>query len=100
MRGERVEYRRLGNSGLQVSIAGLGCNNFGMRIDAEQTRAVVHRALDEGITLFDTADIYGGQGKSEDMLGKALGARRREVVLASKFGMVMGEGPYKRGASR
>jgi aryl-alcohol dehydrogenase-like predicted oxidoreductase len=95
-----VEYRRLGNSGLQVSIAGLGCNNFGMRIDTEQTRVVVHRALDEGITLFDTADIYGGQGKSEEMLGKALGARRHEVVLASKFGMVMGEGPYQRGASR
>ena len=95
-----MEYRRLGNSGLQVSVAGLGCNNFGMRIDAEQTRVVVHRALDEGITLFDTADIYGGQGKSEEMLGKALGARRNEIVLASKFGMVMGEGPYKRGASR
>jgi aryl-alcohol dehydrogenase-like predicted oxidoreductase len=71
-----------------------------MRIDAEQTRAVVHLALDEGITLFDTADIYGGQGKSEEMLGKALSVRRHEVVLASKFGMVMGEGPYKRGASR
>jgi aryl-alcohol dehydrogenase-like predicted oxidoreductase len=71
-----------------------------MRIDAEQTRSVVHRALDEGITLFDTADIYGGQGKSEEMLGKALGARRHEVVLGSKFGMVMGEGPYKSGASR
>jgi len=95
-----MEYRRLGGSGLQVSLAGLGCNNFGMRIDAEQTRAVVHRALDEGITFFDTADIYGGRGASEEMLGKALGARRHEVVVASKFGMVMGEGPYLRGGSR
>ena len=95
-----MEYRRLGNSGLQVSLAGLGCNNFGMRIDAEQTRAVVHRALDDGVTFFDTADIYGNRGQSEEMLGKALGARRREVVVASKFGMVMADGPYGHGASR
>jgi aryl-alcohol dehydrogenase-like predicted oxidoreductase len=95
-----MEYRSLGKSGLRVSLAGLGCNNFGMRIDAEQTKTVVHRALDEGISLFDTADIYGGRGKSEEMLGKALGARRHEIVLASKFGMVMGEGPYLRGGSR
>ncbi|MHB8382611.1 MAG: aldo/keto reductase [Candidatus Binataceae bacterium] len=95
-----MEYRRLGNSGLQVSIAGLGCNNFGMRIDAEQTRAVVGRALDEGITLFDTADIYGGRGKSEEMLGKALGSRRHEIIVASKFGMTMGDGPYQKGGSR
>lgn len=95
-----MEYRRLGNSGLQVSLAGLGCNNFGMRIDASQTRAVVHRALDEGITLFDTADIYGNRGQSEEMLGKALDNRRNEIVLASKFGMAMGDGPYKIGGSR
>ena len=95
-----MEYRRLGNSGLQVSLAGLGCNNFGMRIDAEQTRAVVQCALDEGITLFDTADIYGNRGQSEEMLGKALGNRRHEIVLASKFGMAMGDGPYKIGGSR
>ena len=95
-----MEYRRLGNSGLQVSLAGLGCNNFGMRIDAEQTRAVVHRALDEGITLFDTADIYGNRGQSEEMLGKALGNRRDEVLIATKFGMPMGDGPYKSGGSR
>ncbi len=95
-----MEYRSFGKSGLQVSLAGLGCNNFGMRIDLEQTKAVVQRALDEGITLFDTADIYGGRGKSEEMLGKALGSRRHEVVVASKFGMVMGEGPYLRGGSR
>ena len=95
-----MEYRRLGNSGLQVSLAGLGCNNFGMRIDAEKTRAVVHCALDEGITLFDTADIYGNRGQSEEMLGKALGNRRHEIVLASKFGMAMGDGPYKIGGAR
>src|SRR5579863_6134457 len=95
-----MEYRRLGNSGLQVSLAGLGCNNFGMRIDAEQSRAVVHRALDEGITLFDTADIYGNRGQSEEMLGKALGDRRKEIVLATKFGMAMGDGPYMHGGSR
>jgi len=82
-----MEYRNLGNSGLKISLAGLGCNNFGMRIDAEQSRAVVHRALDEGVTFFDTADIYGNRGGSEEMLGKALGDRRRDVIVASKFGM-------------
>jgi aryl-alcohol dehydrogenase-like predicted oxidoreductase len=95
-----MEHRRLGNSGLQVSAVGLGCNNFGMRCDAEATRAVVHRALDEGITLFDTADIYGGRGKSEELLGRALGDRRRDVVIATKFGGPMGDHPYQRGASR
>ena len=95
-----MEYRNLGDSGLQVSLAGLGCNNFGMRIDAEQTRGVVARALDEGITLFDTADIYGGRGKSEEMLGRALGNRRHEIIVASKFGMPMGDGPYQKGGSR
>ena len=78
-----MEYRNLGNSGLKVSAVGLGCNNFGMRNDAEQTRAIVHRSLDEGITLFDTADIYGNRGASEEMLGKALGERRRDAVLAT-----------------
>jgi aryl-alcohol dehydrogenase-like predicted oxidoreductase len=95
-----VEYRNLGNSGLKVSLVGLGCNNFGMKCDLEQTRAVVFRALDEGVTLLDTADIYGNRGGSEDLLGKVLGTRRREVVLASKFGMAMGDGPYAKGASR
>src|ERR1700676_121596 len=95
-----MEYRRLGNSGLQVSLAGLGCNNFAMKCDAEQTRAVVNRALDEGVTLFDTADAYGNRGGSEELLGKALGKRRREVIVASKFGMSMGDGPYLHGASR
>src|SRR5690242_4504959 len=71
-----------------------------MRCDAEQTRAVVHKALDQGITLFDTADIYGNRGGSEELLGRALGPRRHEVIVASKFGMAMGDGPYNRGASR
>src|SRR5208337_2578280 len=86
-----MEHRNLGNSGLKVSAVGLGCNNFGMKCDAEQTRAVVHKALDEGITLFDTADIYGNRGGSEELLGKALGDRpylrggsRRYVVAAAE----------------
>src|SRR2546429_9365464 len=89
-----MEFRNLGKSGLKVSVAGLGCNNFGGRIDIEQTRAVVHRALDEGITFFDEANIYGGRGRSEEMLGKILNNRRHDVVLATKVGMAMGEGPY------
>jgi len=82
-----------------VSVAGLGCNNFGMRIDKEQTAAVVHRALDLGVTLFDTADIYGGT-RSEEFLGAALGDRRKNVVVATKFVGPVGEGPLNRGASR
>ena len=95
-----MEFRRLGGSGLAVSVAGLGCNNFGMRIDAQGTDAVVHAALDLGVTLFDTADIYGGRGTSEELLGRALGSRRDEVVVATKFANPMGDGPYLRGASR
>jgi aryl-alcohol dehydrogenase-like predicted oxidoreductase len=82
-----MEYRQLGDSGLTVSVVGLGCNNFGGRIDADQAGAVVGAALDAGITLFDTADVYRGeQGSSEEILGKALGARRDDVVIATKFG--------------
>ncbi len=95
-----MEYRNLGNSGLKVSVVGLGCNNFGMKCDAEQTRAVVHKALDEGINFFDTADIYGNRGRSEEFLGKALGERRREVIVATKFGLPMGDGSFHRGGSR
>jgi aryl-alcohol dehydrogenase-like predicted oxidoreductase len=95
-----VEYRHLGRSGLQVSVVGLGCNNFGMRCDFDQSKAVVHRALDAGITLFDTADVYGGQGRSEEFLGKILKGHRQDVVIATKFGMKMGEGPHKSGGSR
>jgi aryl-alcohol dehydrogenase-like predicted oxidoreductase len=81
-----VELRRLGDSGLTVSAVGLGCNNFGRRVDLDGTKAVVAAALDAGVTLFDTADIYG---ESEDYLGKALRGHRDEVVLATKFGMDM-----------
>ena len=95
-----MEYRNLGRSGLQVSAVGLGCNNFGMRIDAAQSAEVVHKALDLGINFFDTADIYGGRGKSEEMLGAALKGRRRNAVIATKFAGPMGDGPLWSGASR
>ncbi|MFC3068313.1 aldo/keto reductase [Phenylobacterium soli] len=94
-----MELRRLGASGLKVSAVGLGCNNFGMRIDAQQTQAVVDAAIEAGITLFDTADIYGGT-KSEEFLGRALGKRRHQVVLATKFGMRIGDDDAKKGGSR
>jgi aryl-alcohol dehydrogenase-like predicted oxidoreductase len=81
-----VRYRTLGSSGLMVSVVGLGSNNFGMRVDAAGTRAVVEAALDAGVTLIDTADIYGGGGGSESFIGEALKGRREEVVLATKFG--------------
>ncbi|MDT7798630.1 MAG: hypothetical protein QOI78_2063 [Actinomycetota bacterium] len=81
-----MKYRPLGNSGLLVSVVGLGCNNFGGRLDIDGTRAVVDAALDAGITLFDTADIYGGAGASESLLGEVLRGRRDDVVLATKFG--------------
>jgi aryl-alcohol dehydrogenase-like predicted oxidoreductase len=81
-----MEYRQLGDSGLTVSVVGLGCNNFGGRIGADQADAVVNTAVDAGITLFDTADVYGNHGGSEEILGRALGKRRDEVVIATKFG--------------
>ncbi|MGA8115791.1 MAG: aldo/keto reductase [Actinocatenispora sp.] len=81
-----MRYRALGSSGLRVSVVGLGCNNFGGRLDLAGTRAVVDAALDVGITLLDTADIYGGVGASERLLGEALRHRRDQVVLATKFG--------------
>lgn len=89
-----MEYRRLGRSGLTVSIVGLGCNNLGRpgtaTLEQEGTDAVVHAALDAGVTLFDVADMYGAQpGLSEERLGRALGSRRDEVVLATKFGLDM-----------
>jgi len=95
-----METRKLGKAGPQVSVVGLGCNNFGWYIDLEHSRAVVHKALDAGVTLFDTADIYGGNGTSETMLGEILGARRKDIVLATKFGMPMDEAGTKKGASR
>ena len=83
-----------------MSVVGLGCNNFGMRIDLEATRKVVTKALDLGITLFDTADIYGNMGGSETMLGQVLGERRKDIVLATKFAGPMAEGRTRRDASR
>ncbi|MCR4283608.1 MAG: aldo/keto reductase, partial [Bauldia sp.] len=80
-----MELRALGASGLHLSLVGLGTNNFGGRIDLEASRKVMHKALDVGITHFDTADIYGNSGGSEEIIGKVLGARRNEVVLATKF---------------
>jgi aryl-alcohol dehydrogenase-like predicted oxidoreductase len=93
-----MELRNLGRSSLRVSVVGLGCNNFGM-IDIESSRKVVHRALDLGITLFDTADVYGKRGGSEEQLGEILGARRKHIVLATKFGMAMDDEGKKKGAS-
>ncbi len=91
-----MRYRTLGDSGLLVSVVGLGCNNFGGRLDVARTRAVVDAAIDEGITLFDTAETYGGDGASELALGEVLQGRRDRVVLATKFGHQaadMGYGP-------
>jgi aryl-alcohol dehydrogenase-like predicted oxidoreductase len=89
-----MRFRPLGDSGLLVSVVGLGCNNFGGRLDAAGTRAVVDAALDAGITFFDTADIYGGGGGSETLLGEALAGRRGKVVLATKFGHQMADMGY------
>jgi aryl-alcohol dehydrogenase-like predicted oxidoreductase len=90
--------RPLGESGLNASIVGLGCNNFGRRVNLDGTRAVVDAAIEHGITFFDTADIYGGAGRSEELLGEVLEGRRDQVVLATKFGMDMGDGPGPRGS--
>lgn len=79
-----METRRIGS--LNVSLVGLGCNNFGWRIGPQESAAVIYAAIDKGINFFDTADIYG-HGQSEEFMGRALGARRHEVLLATKFGM-------------
>lgn len=96
-----IEKRMLGKTTLEVSAVGLGCNNFGLRTDLEQTRAVVDRALALGVTLFDTADRYGNpSGTSERFLGQVLGERRKNIVLASKFGNAMDDSGTMQGASR
>jgi aryl-alcohol dehydrogenase-like predicted oxidoreductase len=95
-----VEIRNLGASGLRVSAIGLGCNNFGGRIDLEASRKVIHKALDLGITLFDTADTYGERGGSETCMGQILGDNRKHIVLATKFGNPMDDVGVKRGGSR
>jgi aryl-alcohol dehydrogenase-like predicted oxidoreductase len=95
-----MKYRNLGASGLKVSQIGLGCNNFGLRMPIEDARAVIHKALDLGVTMFDTADVYGNKGGSETALGKYLGERRKDVVIATKFGNPMDAAGSLRGASR
>ena len=95
-----MEYRNLGRAGVKVSAVGLGCNQFGGVVDREGTRAIVHRALDLGVNFFDTADVYGNRGGSEEFLGDALAGEWGRVVLATKFQGAMGEGPNDRGASR
>jgi aryl-alcohol dehydrogenase-like predicted oxidoreductase len=94
-----MKLRNMGRSGLRVSLIGLGCNNFGQRMDLESATRVIHKALDCGITLFDTADVYGGRGGSETVLGQVLGDRRKDIVLATKFGLPMDDNE-KTGASR
>jgi aryl-alcohol dehydrogenase-like predicted oxidoreductase len=91
-----MRTRRLGP--LEVTVVGLGCNNFGRRVDEAGTRAVIDAALDAGVTFFDTADVYGGSGDSETLIGKALEGRRDRVVLATKFGKPMGDGETRRGS--
>lgn len=96
-----MQQRNLGQSGLKVSVVGLGCNNFGGdRIDQEASRTVIHKALDVGITLIDTADIYGNRGESETIIGACLGDRRKDIVLATKCGFPMDEAGKLKGASR
>ena len=96
-----MEYRNLGKAGVKVSAIGIGCNQFGGKVDAAGTKAVVHRALDEGINFFDTANVYGNpNGTSEEFVGAALEGQRDRVVLATKVRFKMGEGPNDVGASR
>lgn len=95
-----MELRNLGRSGLRVSAIGLGCNNFGGRIGLDETRAVIHKALDVGITLFDTADAYGERGGSETCMGQVLGDARKRIVLATKFGLPMDDTGECEGGSR
>ena len=93
-----MDYRKLGRSGLKVSAVGLGCNNFGWTIDEAQSRRVVDAAIDAGVTFLDTANVYGGGGASEAILGNILGEKRQKVILASKIGMEMPDGT--KGGSR
>jgi aryl-alcohol dehydrogenase-like predicted oxidoreductase len=95
-----MEYRDIGTSDLKVSVVGLGCNNFGARMDLAAARALVHHAVDRGINHFDTADIYGPRGKSEEILGEILGSWRKDIVIATKFGMPFDEARTMKGASR
>ena len=95
-----MEQRTLGLNGPTVSVVGLGCNNFGGRIDLDQSRLVIDRAIDIGITLFDTADVYGNRGGSEEIIGQVLGSRRSSIVIATKFAGNMDEAGTLQGGSR
>jgi len=95
-----MEFRNLGPTGIRVSAVGLGCNNFGRNVDRETARAVIHKALDLGVTFFDTGDVYGRRGGSETILGEVLGARRKDVVIATKFGRPMDAEGTLQGSSR
>ena len=94
-----MEQRNIGNSGLRASLLGIGCNNFGPRLDLEATKKVVFKALDLGVTFFDTADVYG-MGQSESLLGQIFGDKRKDVIIASKCGMAMDKDGKLSGASR
>jgi aryl-alcohol dehydrogenase-like predicted oxidoreductase len=96
-----MKYKNLGRSGLSVSAVGLGCMNFGMMNDETESLAIVHAAMEMGVNFFDTADVYGERGKSEKWLGKALGNRRSEVIVATKFaGPMSSERTDMQGGSR
>ena len=96
-----METRALGKSGLQVSLVGLGCMNFGLMNDQAQATAIVNRSLELGVNFFDTADVYGNRGTSEEYLGKALGPRRSDCIIATKFaGPMSTEQVWMRGGSR
>lgn len=95
-----MKYQRLGNSGLEVSAVGLGTNNFGGRMDYASTEEVLKKCLDEGVNFIDTANIYGGRGKSEEFIGQALQGTRDKYLLATKFSGPMGDGPNEKGNSR
>ncbi len=94
-----MEFRKLGNSGLKVSKIGLGGNNFGWRADEQTSVTVINHAIDMGVSFIDTADMYD-QGHSEEFIGKAIKGKRHQVIIATKFGSPMGEGPNERGGSR
>lgn len=94
-----MKYRYLGASGLAISSVGLGTNNFGVRLDAEQSARILHQAIDVGITFIDTANVYG-DGASEELIGRALKDKRSQVLLATKASYPIGDGPNDRGASR
>jgi len=95
-----MEYRNLGKAGVKVSTTGIGCNQFGGKVDKDGTKAIVQKALDLGINFFDTADVYGNRGVSEEYLGAALEGQRDKAVIATKGRAKMGDGPNDQGTSR